>query len=62
MCVFPLLAAACCVVAIGQERPRARKVPPTAITPERVAATRGSYTGGFLAELLPRPARRRAAR
>jgi excinuclease ABC subunit A len=31
-------------------------------TPEQVAATRDSYTGSFLAELLPRPARRRAAR
>ena len=31
-------------------------------TPEAVAQARGSYTGQFLAGLLPRPAMRRAAR
>jgi excinuclease UvrABC ATPase subunit len=31
-------------------------------TPEEVAAVRESYTGLFLAELLPRTAARRAAR
>jgi excinuclease ABC subunit A len=31
-------------------------------TPEAVAQVRGSYTGQFLAGLLPRPAMRRAAR
>jgi excinuclease ABC subunit A len=31
-------------------------------TPEEVAAVKGSYTGRFLADLLPKPAPRRAAR
>ena len=31
-------------------------------TPEDVAAVKESYTGRFLADLLPRPALRRAAR
>ena len=31
-------------------------------TPEQVTAVKGSYTGRFLAELLPKAASRRAAR
>jgi len=31
-------------------------------TPEQVAAVKGSYTGRFLAPLLPKPTARRAAR
>ena len=31
-------------------------------TPEEVAAVKESYTGRFLADLLPKPASRRAAR